>query len=100
MFKKLFFFLLKKYSKTEKDRLQIYKELFYQVERTYPEQTTYGNVYNANVEFLMANPFIISKVKISDTEGLQMLKSGLQNSFDESIVFIYNEKTSQVWDNI
>lgn len=94
MFKKLFFFLLKKYSKTEKDRLEIYKELFYQVERTYPEQTVYGNVYNANVEFLMSNPFLISKVKINDTVGLQMLKSGLQNSFDKSIVYIYNEKIS------
>lgn len=86
--------MLKKYSKTEKDRLEIYKELFYQVERTYPEQTVYGNVYNANVEFLMSNPFLISKVKINDTVGLQMLKSGLQNSFDKSIVYIYNEKIS------
>jgi hypothetical protein len=94
MLKKLFFFLLKKYSKTEKQRLLIYKELFYQVEKTYPEQTVYGNVYNANVEFLMSNPFVISRVRINDTEGLQMLKSGLQNSFDESISYIYNEKIS------
>jgi len=94
MLKKLFFFLLKKYSKTEKQRLLIYKELFYQAENDYPEQTAFGNVYNTNIEFLMSNPFVISKVKISDTESLQMLKSGLQNSFDESISYIYNEKIS------
>ena len=54
----LFFYLLKKYSKTEEDRLKILAELDNGIYWTYNEQTPFGNVYNYFIEFIMANPFV------------------------------------------
>jgi hypothetical protein len=89
--KRLFFFLLRKYSNTEDQRIKIYRERWYKVKNRYSEQTAFGNVYNMNVEVLMANPFIESRVLQKDEESLRMLKSGLDNSFDLSVEFISKE---------
>lgn len=89
--KKLFLFLLRKYSKTEKERMEIYKELWYQVKSEYNEQTAFGNVYNMNIEVLMANPFLQSCVHTENSERVQVLKTGLNNSFDEAVDFIKKE---------
>lgn len=86
--KKLFFFLLRKYSKTESQRMEIHKELWYQVKDEYNEQTAFGNVYNMNIEVLMANPFFVSRVELGQDEHLRMLKQGLAASFDESVEFV------------
>lgn len=86
--KKLFFFLLWKYSKTESQRMEIYKELWYQVKNEYNEQTAFGNVYNMNIEVLMSNPFFASRVQLGTQEQLNMLKQGLADSFDESVEII------------
>jgi len=88
----LFLFLLNKYSKTEKDRLEIFSKLQEKVSEEYSEQTAYGNVYNAYIEFLMSNKTLNFCVKIKDEEGLKMLKRGLDNSFDISIEYIKKEK--------
>ena len=61
----------------------------------YPEQTSYGNVYNYFIEFVMANPFIVkcSKDKSDiSARNLNILKSGIDKSFDKSISYIKNEK--------
>ena len=42
--KKLFLFLLEKYTKTEEDRLIVFNILHDKVSDTYSEQTTFGNV--------------------------------------------------------
>lgn len=89
--KKLFLFLLRKYSKSEKERMEIYKELWYQVKSEYSEQTAFGNVYNMNIEVLMANPFLQSCVHTENLERVQVLKTGLNNSFDEAVDFIKKE---------
>jgi hypothetical protein len=92
--KRLFLFLLRKYSNTEKQRTEIYRELWYKVKEEYNEQTAFGNVYNMNTEVLMANPFFESRVLLGreEREGdLKMLKSGLADSFDESVAFILRE---------
>lgn len=86
--KKLFFFLLWKYSKTESQRMEIYKGLWYQVKNEYNEQTAFGNVYNMNIEVLMSNPFFASRVQLGTQEQLNMLKQGLADSFDESVEII------------
>lgn len=52
--RKIFLYLLRKYSKTEKDRLIIYKTLLEQTEYTYYEQTTNGNIQNSAIEFSLA----------------------------------------------
>ena len=86
--KKLFLFLLKKYSKTETQRMEIYQELWNQVKKDYNEQTEFGNVYNMNIEVLMSNPFFVSRVELGQDEHLRMLKQGLSDSFDESVGFV------------
>lgn len=89
--KKLFLYLLRKYSQTEKQRMEIHRELWYQVKNEYNEQTAFGNVYNMNIEVLMSNPFIQSSVHLGETDRLQVLKTGLNNSFDTAIDYIEKE---------
>lgn len=91
--KRLFLFLLRKYSNTEEQRTEIYRELWYKVKEEYNEQTAFGNVYNMNTEVLMANPFFESRVLLGKDEDLKMLKSGLEKSFDESVAFVLSEGT-------
>lgn len=90
--KRIFFWLLKRYSSTEEERLEILSTLQESVTNSYREQTVFGNVYNANIEFIISNKFIKKLVKNNDTISINMVKSGLSNSFDESIEFIKNEK--------
>ena len=56
--KKLFIYLLKKYSRTEEQRVEILERLHFQVQNDYTEQTIFGNVCNSNIEFIMGTPFI------------------------------------------
>ena len=86
--KKLFLFLLRRYSNTEGQRMEIYRELWYKTKEEYSEQTAFGNVYNMNIEVLMSNPFFESRVRLGEVESLKMLKQGLSDSFDESVEFI------------
>ena len=88
--KLLFIKLLVRFSKTEKQRIGIQRVLFEQVTNEYSEQTTMGNVYNANIEFLMANPVVEDIIGV-DKELLKILKSGLETSTDESFKFIEDE---------
>lgn len=89
--KKLFFYLLKKYSKTEEQRLYIHEFLNQQVRNEYTEQSGYGNIYNSNIEFIMANDLIRSLVEENKTKELEMIKEGLAISTEEAIKFIKNE---------
>jgi len=86
--KKLFLFLLRRYSNSESQRMEIYRELWYKTKEEYSEQTAFGNVYNMNIEVLMSNPFIESRVVLGEKEHLQMLKKGLSDSFDKSVEFV------------
>jgi len=88
MIKQLFIFLLRRYANTESGRMEIYRELWYKTKEEYNEQTSFGNVYNVNIEVLMSNPFVQNRVKNGEKEHLQMLKQGLSDSFDESVEFI------------
>jgi hypothetical protein len=90
--KRLFFFLLRKYSNTEEQRIKIYRELWYKLKDEYSEQNAFGNVYNMNTEVLLSNPFFESRVLQKDAESLKMLKSGLSNSFDLSVKSVLKEK--------
>ena len=85
--KKLFLFLLRKYSKTESQRMEIYKELWYQT-KSESGVDAFDNMYNMNIEVLMSNPFFFSRVMIGQDEHLRTLKKGLANSFDESVELI------------
>ena len=83
--KRLFLMLLKEYSKTESQRIEIYQELWYQTKSEYDEATAFENMRNMNIEVLMSNPFFVSRVIVGQDEHLRMLKEELGKSFDESI---------------
>lgn len=90
--KRLFIWLLKRYSNTEKERIEILKVLNDKVQNDYNEQSVYGNVYNYLTEFIMSNDFIVKCVKEKDEKSLRMLKIGFSNTFDNSIEYIENEQ--------
>ena len=97
--KQLFFYLLKKYSKTEKQRLLILSKLDDTIHGEYSEQTSFGNVYNYFIEFMISNDFVKSKVLKSDTESLEILKRGIISAFDESVEIMNRELTFQDGEN-
>lgn len=97
--KKIFFWLLKRYTKTEKQRIEIFSILHESVSNTYTEQTPFGNTYNANIEFIMASPFITKLVcdsrrgsSYGESSELNMVKNGLSTSTEEAIDFIKKER--------
>jgi len=91
MVKKILFFLLKKYTRREEGRLEVFAFLNEQVKEEYREQSVYGNVYNSNAEFIMSNELIKKLVSENNEDGLNMIKRGLSNSVDEAIQFIEDE---------
>ena len=90
--KRLFFYLLRRYSWTEKQRMEIYSRLWESVTDEYNEQSGFGNVHNMNIEFLMANPVIISLVEKKDKKGISVIKRILNESFEEAIGFVEKER--------
>lgn len=90
--KKIFFYLLRRYSWTEKQRMEIYSQLWESVTNEYSGQSGFGNVYNMNIEFLMANPVIISLVERKDKKSISGIKRGLNKSFDDAIGFVEKER--------
>lgn len=90
--KKLFLFLLKKYSSNESGRLFIQSVLHEQVCNTYSEQTIFGNVYNSYIEFLMGNPTIVKAVKENNATYIKGFENGLKSTFEVGIDHIKNTK--------
>ena len=87
--KKIFFFQLRKYSKTESQRMEIYQELWYQTKSEYNATTAFENMRNMNIEILTSTPFFVSRVALGQYEDLKNLKEELGKSFDESIEFTF-----------
>ncbi len=92
MGRKIFLFLFGKYTKNEKERLFVFNVLHEKVSDTYHEQTPFGNVYNANIEFIMSNDLIKRLVKENNNSALDMIKRGLNSSYEEAIKYMKNEK--------
>ena len=89
--KKLFLLLLKHYSKSEENRLEIYEALNEQIRNEYTEQTGFGNVYNSNIEFIMGNDLIRLLIEENRTEELDIIEKGLIESTKEAIKLIRKE---------
>ena len=85
--KQIFFWLLNRYSNTEEQRIEIHKVLHEKVTKTYYEQTPYGNVYNAHIEFCLSQPLIKKLTHINDTGALDMIERGIDTDdfIDEQI---------------
>jgi hypothetical protein len=89
--KMIFKYLLNRYSQTEKGRIEIMRMMDDKVSDNYSEQTLYGNVYNYFIEFVMANPFIVKCTLKNDKDSLQILKRGMEKSFDDAVSYIEKE---------
>ncbi len=82
--RRLFFHLLKRYIRTERDRLVILRELFNGVQQDYYEQTMPGNIHNFTVETLIANPWVRRAVLSQDRGTMQIIKNTLTHSVEEA----------------
>jgi hypothetical protein len=94
--KKLFLYLLQKYSRTEANRIQIQKILHEQVCQMYNEQTPFGNVYNHHMEVILANPFIRRLVQENNEQALKMLDNGLHNAYFLALQALKKENTKTI----
>jgi len=94
--KRLFLFLLKRYTRTEKGRMEVYEQLWDSITSEYNEQSGFGNVYNMQIEVLMANPVISKLVFERDRKSLSMIRRGIQNSFGTSIEYISKERFDRI----
>jgi len=80
MRKRLFLYLLNKYSKTEKDRIEIHKVLFKGVEDNYYEQTALGNLYNMQFESFLGNRTFKHIALQDSSDALNMMSLGIKNT--------------------
>ena len=85
MKKRLFLYLLKKYTKTEKGRLEVYKELNNQSCMEYHESSGFNNFYKSYLEFIMANWLVEHLVINKMDESFKNLKLGVINVLEEGI---------------
>lgn len=90
--KKIFLSLLRKYSETEKGRLEILKVVNDKMEEEYNEQTPAGNVYNFFIEFVMANKTILRHIEYKNNSSLERIKRGISDSYDIAIGYVDNEQ--------
>lgn len=88
MIRKLFLYLLKKYTKDERGRLMVLSKIEDGVIKTYYEQTPPGNVYNGFGEFVMSNKYIKERVKENDVKSIMMMRNGIMNEYDRQIKFM------------
>ena len=87
----LFKKLLERYSKTESERLEIFKVLDEQVQFEYSEQSRNGNVYNLFLEFVISNNLIIDRLNVEDYESIKKIKSLINKGFDSGLTIIEEE---------
>lgn len=82
--RRLFFHLLKRYTRTERDRLVILQEVFGGVQQDYYEQTMPGNIHNFLIETLIANEWVRHAVHTQDTGTLQIVKNTYTHAVEEA----------------
>jgi hypothetical protein len=93
MLKRLFKHLLKKYSKNEKDRIEVMEELWNGILSTYTEQTYPGNIQNMQIEMIMSNPWIRFAVSSYDSNSVNFIKMNLEGGILSAIEFLESENS-------
>jgi len=86
--KRLFLFLLKKYTFTEKERFEVYNVLQEQVRNDYTEQNNHGNLSNGFIEFIMSSDLVNDYVQKNNKDALNSIRKCLSDDFDKSVNFI------------
>ena len=84
LMRRLFLHLLKRYTRTEQDRLVVLKEVFNGVLQDYTEQTMPGNIHNFTIETLLANDWVRHVVEDEDQGTLQIVKNIITYAVDEA----------------
>ena len=92
--RRLFFHLLKRYTRTEQDRLVILRGLFNGVLRDYSEQTMPGNIHNFTIETLLANEWVRQVVHSEDKETLRIIRNTIFAATSEAFIQIKKEGKS------
>jgi transcriptional regulator with PAS, ATPase and Fis domain len=100
MRKKLFLYLLKKFSKTERQRLIILKEMWAAVLREYNEQTYPGNVRNFQIEFILSNDYIKMLSMSGDEKTLNAIKQNIVDGTVSGMNFLKSENPKMTEDEI
>jgi hypothetical protein len=89
--RKIFYYLLEKYSKTEKERLEILKVLHAGVRETYNEQNVIGNIGNSAIEFVMSHDYLRFAVSTYDAHSVKMIQGSIESSIESAITYLENE---------
>lgn len=89
--KRIFLYLLKKYSRRETGRIEILKVLHEGVREEYSVQTEYGNIYNLFTEFAMSNHIIVDVVKEGELDKFEMIRSGINKAYNNAAIYIEKE---------
>jgi hypothetical protein len=98
MLKKIFIHLLEKYSRREKDRLEILESMWNSVLSDYNEQTHTGNLKNFQIEFIMSNPWIRYVARTYDSASTRNALSVIEVGSEEAIEFLKRENASITFD--
>ncbi len=77
MRKKIFLYLLKKFSRTEEERQVVLKQLWAGVLREYNEQTYTGNIYNFQIEVMLSNDFVKMVSTLEDERTLDRIRASV-----------------------
>jgi hypothetical protein len=89
--RKIFYYLLDKYTKTEKDRLEILKVLHAGVREEYSEQNMIGNIGNSAIEFVMSHDYLRFAVSTYDAHSVKMIRGSIESSIESAIVYLEKE---------
>jgi hypothetical protein len=100
MRERLFLYLLRKFSKTERQRLIILKEMWAGVLREYNEQTYTGNVYNFQIEFIMSNDYIKMLSASEDEKTLDRIRASVIEGTIAGIEILNRENLKMTEDQI
>ena len=90
--RRLFLHLLKRYTRTEQDRLVVLQTLFQGVLRDYYEQTMPGNIHNFTVETLLANEWVRQAVHTQDKGTLQVIQNTIHYAVEAAYRQIEEEQ--------
>lgn len=98
--RKIFFWLLHRYSRNENQRLLILEKLWGAILTDYYEQTLPGNVYNFQIEVVISNPWIRYAASTFDKTTSKMILSNISAGSEAAIKFIETEDYDNVKDTI
>jgi hypothetical protein len=100
MLRRIFLHLLKRFSKTENERLAILREMWPMVLREYNEQTYPGNVYNFQIEFILSNDYIKMLSMSGDEKTLDAIKQNIADGTVSGINFLKSENPKITGDQV